>query len=153
MGVPLQNQRITVIPKSRNSFPTSKNKNLTSKPRTSFPKSNIPFLKSKHSFSKIKPGMLYTDKHHCCTEEYKLYQLPSHLFDMSELRTMRESSISEITSEVSSPRSNSSPRFLNGLKAKFCTLQSATTCFSLASMSFSFTALIQMSYTQATKGT
>ena len=51
----------------------------------------------------------------------------------------------EMISAVSAPLSSSSPRVLKEENERFCTDQSAMTCFSLASMSFSFTALIQMS--------
>ena len=68
------------------------------------------------------------------------------LLDMREPSTMSESSMREMISWVSSPLSSSSPRVLNGAKAKFCTAQSALTCFSLASISLSFTALMQISY-------
>ena len=69
---------------------------------------------------------------------------------MREPKTMRESSMSEMISCVSSPLSNSSPRVLNGAKEKFCTAQSAFTCFSLPSISLSLTALIQTSYRRKT---
>ena len=70
---------------------------------------------------------------------------PSHLLDMSEPRTMSESSMREMISDVSSPLNKSSPRVLNPAKLRFWTAQSAFTCFIFKSMSFSFTALIQMS--------
>lgn len=70
-----------------------------------------------------------------------------HLLDRRELRTMRESSMREIHSEVSSPFSSSSPLVLKLLNARFRVLQSAMTCFSLVSMSLSLTALMQISYT------
>ena len=69
----------------------------------------------------------------------------AHLLDMRELRTMRESSMREMHSEVSSPFSSSSPLVLKLLKARFLVFQSAMTCFSLVSMSLSFTALMQIS--------
>ena len=69
------------------------------------------------------------------------------LFERRELRTMSESSMREIHSEVSSPLSSSSPLVLKLLKARLLVLQSATTCFSLVSMSLSLTALTQISYT------
>ena len=74
-------------------------------------------------------------------------QCTPHLLERRELRTMRESSMREMHSEVSSPFSSSSPLVLNWLKARFLVLQSAMTCFSLVSMSLSLTALMQMSYT------
>ena len=58
---------------------------------------------------------------------------------------MRESSMREMISEVSAPFSRSSPRVLKAEKERLCTDQSAMTCFSFASMSFSLTALMQMS--------
>ena len=68
-----------------------------------------------------------------------------YLFDMSDPSIIRESSINETIAEVSSPFSSISPRALNVLNLRLCTAQSAFTCFSLNSMSFSFTALIHMS--------
>ena len=83
--------------------------------------------------------------------------LCTYLFDISDPNTMRESSMSEMISCVSSPLSSSSPRLLKFEKLMFWTAQSAITCFNLLSMSFSFTALIQISYkgsytTQMCKG-
>ena len=76
-------------------------------------------------------------RHH---QTWKLYRLL-----IREPRTIRESSISATVSPVVSPLSNSSPRLLKFANSKSCALQSLMTCLSLASMSFSFTADIQMS--------
>lgn len=73
---------------------------------------------------------------------------PSHRLLSRELRIMRESSINETISPVESPRSSSSPRFLKGANVKSLEFQSRITCFSFASMSFSFTAEMQMSWQQ-----
>lgn len=75
--------------------------------------------------------------YHWYSETYRLLS--------RELSTISESSISDTISVVESPRSSNSPRFLKVPKANSFELQSAITCFSLASMSFSFTALMQMS--------
>lgn len=72
-------------------------------------------------------------------------QLESHLLLMREPSTMRESSISPMISEASSPLSSKFPRVLKPAKLKLCTAQSALTCFSLLSISFSLTALMQIS--------
>ena len=56
-----------------------------------------------------------------------------------------ESSMSATISLVSCPLRSSSPLVLKFPNEKLCTLQSVTTCFSLASISFSFTAAIQIS--------
>ena len=58
---------------------------------------------------------------------------------------MSESSMREMISEVSPPFSSSSPRVLKAEKERLCTDQSAITCLSFASISFSLTALMQMS--------
>ena len=73
---------------------------------------------------------------------------PSHRLLSRELRIMRESSINETISPVESPRSSSSPRFLKWANVKSLEFQSRITCFSFASMSFSFTAEMQMSWQQ-----
>ena len=70
----------------------------------------------------------------------------SHLLLMSEPSTMRESSMSATISVISLPLRRSSPLALNWLKVKTWTLHSLITCFSFASMSRSFTALMQMSW-------
>ena len=72
----------------------------------------------------------------------------SHRLLRRELRIMRESSMRETISPVESPRSNSSPRFLNWANVKSLEFQSRITCLSFASISFSFTAEIQMSWQQ-----
>ena len=59
---------------------------------------------------------------------------------------MRLSSITEIISEVLSPRNNSSPLFLKLAKANSRRFQSATTPFNFASISFSLVAAMQISY-------
>lgn len=73
------------------------------------------------------------------------YMYVPHLLLSRELRTIRESSIRETISEVLSPLSSNSPLFLNWAKVNSLLFQSAMTCFSLASMSFSLTAEIQIS--------
>ena len=88
-----------------------------------------------------------------CTAQYTLGEymyVRTYLFDIKEPRIISESSMSDMLSEVSSPLRSSSPRVLKLLKATFLTLQSAMTCFNLVSMSFSFTALMQMSYISGT---
>lgn len=50
-----------------------------------------------------------------------------YLLDMREPSTISESSMRDTTSAVSAPFRSSSPRVLNEAKARFCTLQSATT--------------------------
>lgn len=72
--------------------------------------------------------------------------MKEYLLLIKELRTMRESSIRETISLVVSPRNNSSPRFLKLPNVNSWLFQSAITCFSLASISFSLTAEIQMSW-------
>ena len=74
-----------------------------------------------------------------------LFYSHPHLLESRDPRTIKESSINETISEVVSPRRRSSPRFLKEPNWKDRPLQSAMTCFSLASMSFSFTALMQIS--------
>lgn len=56
------------------------------------------------------------------------------------------SSSCDIISAVSVPFNCSSPLCLKLVNCKFTIDQSAMTCFSLLSMSFSFVALIQISY-------
>ena len=73
----------------------------------------------------------------------------SYLLLIKEPNTIRLSSISATISEVLSPRRSSSPRFLKFAKVSSLVLQSATTDFSLASMSFSLTAAMQTSYRRA----
>ena len=63
-----------------------------------------------------------------------------------ELRIMSESSNSPIVSIVSAGLRSSSPRDLKFMNVKTRLVQSAITCFSFASMSFSLTAEIQMSW-------
>lgn len=70
----------------------------------------------------------------------------TNLLLSSELRTIRESSICEIISPVVSPLSSNSPRVLKLPNAKSTPFHSAMVAFSLASISFSFTADIQISY-------
>ena len=65
---------------------------------------------------------------------------------MSDARTIKLSSINEIISAVISPFNINSPRVLNCENWKSCALHSAMTCFSLASISFSLTAEMQMSW-------
>ena len=65
---------------------------------------------------------------------------------MSELITIKLSSSREIISAVSAPLSNNSPLCLNCANCKSITDQSAITCFNLLSISFSFTALIHISW-------
>jgi len=62
-----------------------------------------------------------------------------------EPRTIKLSSINDTISEVSAPRSRSSPRDLKGEKDSSCVFHSAMTCFNFASMSRSLTAEMQMS--------
>ena len=69
-----------------------------------------------------------------------------YLLLSNEPRFMRESSIAETISLVLSPRSRSSPRFLKLPNRNSCPCHSAITVFSLASISFSFTAEMQMSW-------
>ena len=81
-----------------------------------------------------------------------LFYSHPHLLESRDPRTIKESSINETISEVVSPRRRSSPRFLKEPNWKDRPLQSAMTCFSLASMSFSFTALMQISCSAEKKG-
>lgn len=81
-----------------------------------------------------------------------LFYSHPHLLESRDPRTIKESSINETISEVVSPRRRSSPRFLKEPNWKDRPLQSAMTCFSLASMSFSFTALMQISCSAGKKG-
>lgn len=75
-----------------------------------------------------------------------------NLLLINEPRTIRESSMRATVSPVVSPLSSSSPRALKLLNSKIWALQSLITCFNLASMSFSFTAEIQISYRNNGKG-
>lgn len=70
----------------------------------------------------------------------------SHLLLNKELSTIKLSSKNETISEVSAPFKRSSPRFLNEAKENSCELHSATTWANFASMSFSLTAEIQISW-------
>ena len=70
----------------------------------------------------------------------------NHLLLSKDPSTIRLSSKSEIISVVSPPFRSNSPRFLNPAKLNTCDFHSATTWLSLASMSFSFTAEMQMSW-------
>lgn len=69
-----------------------------------------------------------------------------HLLLSSEVSTIKLSSIAEIFSAVSAPFSSSSPLVLKVAKLSAWLLHSDTTSFSLASMSRSFTALMQTSW-------
>ena len=69
-----------------------------------------------------------------------------YLLLISDPNTIKLSSSRATISVVSPPLRSSSPRFLKAENEKSCAFHSKTTCFSLASMSFSFTADIQMSY-------
>ena len=68
-----------------------------------------------------------------------------YLLLIKEPSTIKLSSINATISDVLSPRSRSSPRFLKLANVSSRVLQSATTDFSLASMSFSLTAAIHTS--------
>ena len=63
-----------------------------------------------------------------------------------EPSTIKLSSSKEMISEVESPRSSNSPRLLKVENVNSWWFQSAITVFSLASMSFSLVAAMQMSY-------
>lgn len=67
------------------------------------------------------------------------------LLESRDPRTMRLSSSCPMVSAVVSPRSSSSPRLLKLMNVNSCIDHSLVTCRSLASMSFSFMADIQMS--------
>ncbi len=69
-----------------------------------------------------------------------------HLFDSRDPSTIKLSSSKVMISAVESPRSNNSPRFLNGMNDSSCPAQSFVTVLSFASMSLSFTADMQMSF-------
>lgn len=65
---------------------------------------------------------------------------------MREPNTIKLSSKNPTISVVSAPLRRSSPRDLKGAKESDWAFQSDTTCESLASMSFSLTAEMQISY-------
>ena len=70
----------------------------------------------------------------------------TNLLLIREPNTIRLSSRKPTISDVSAPLRRSSPRDLNGAKESDWAFQSVTTCVSLASMSFSLTAEIHMSW-------
>lgn len=69
-----------------------------------------------------------------------------YLLLSNDPRTIKLSSNREMISDVLSPRNKSSPRFLKEANVNSWLFQSATTDFSLASMSFSLVAAMQISY-------
>lgn len=68
-----------------------------------------------------------------------------YLLLSSEFMTIKLSSSAAIISPVSVPFNNNSPRDLNAENCNSTIAQSAITCFSFASISFSLTALIHIS--------
>ena len=75
-----------------------------------------------------------------------------YLLLINDPNIIKLSSMRETISEVSPPLSKNSPRFLNVPKENIWVLQSATTPFNFASISFSFTAAMQMSYREINMG-
>lgn len=72
-----------------------------------------------------------------------------YLLLSKEFITIKLSSSIAIISPVSVPFNNNSPRVLKFENSKSTIAQSAITCFSFASISFSFTALMHISYLNA----
>lgn len=80
------------------------------------------------------------------TQNFKLLFAQFYLLLSSDPSTIRLSSSMVRISVVSAPFSISSPLSLNVFKLNVCTDQTSFTCVNLASISFSFTADMQMSY-------
>ena len=96
-------------------------------------------------FDLIK-AFIYQPTKSCSIDNHNKSYKKRDLLLSNELRIMRLSSRWEMISAVSVPLSSSSPRALKCPNDKFWALHSEITCFSLASMSFSLFADIQMSY-------
>ena len=102
-----------------------------------------------NSLAKVNTQLLiykYTSNTACKFEYFYNNTGGTHLLLIREPSTIKLSSRSPIISVVLSPRRRSSPLFLKLPNMISLALHSAMTVFSLASMSFSFTADIQISY-------